>query len=499
MCFICGGFKEEGVSVTEILKIAKKLKHRSKSEYGLINNYNERVIFNSFNDIKNKKFSKNRYKYVLIHGLLPIVNKVHQPLINKGIFLGNLEIYNWKELAKEFNLDVKNDSELLFNLLENIDNTSKKFEKEIETVLSKLEGVYSFCYIRNEIAYFSRDLIGEKPLFFQYQKGKGLYFSSEKKALNLKKKYFIGELDPKFIYSFNIKEKELKLFEKKFFKLTKIKNKEEYSKKDIKIIYEKTEKLLIEAIKKQIPDKNKRIGILFSGGIDSTFIAFILKKLGIQFTCYTAKVEGGNIKEANDLIYAKKIAEKYNFNLKIASVKVEDMKKDIKKVIGIIEDKDYIKVSVALPFYYSLKEAKKDGIDIIFSGIGSEEVFAGYRRHKQKEIEKINQECLNGLKLMYYRDLYRDDCLCMNFTIELRCPFLDKNLIEFGLNIPHFLKINEIESKFILRDIALKLGIDKEFAFRKKNAAQYGSKFDKGLLRLAKDSNKKKQEFLDKF
>ena len=63
--------------------------------------------------------------------------------------------------------------------------------------------------------------------------------------------------------------------------------------------------------------KNQKIGILFSGGIDSTFIAFMLKKLNIPFTCYTAKLEGGNIEEALDYKYAKEISEKYNFPLKV--------------------------------------------------------------------------------------------------------------------------------------------------------------------------------------
>ena len=42
------------------------------------------------------------------------------------------------------------------------------------------------------------------------------------------------------------------------------------------------------------------------------------------------------------------------------------------------------------------------------------------------------------------------------------------------------------------------LGLKKEFAFRKKKAAQYGSNFDKAILKLAKKNGfKYKKEYLD--
>ena len=48
-----------------------------------------------------------------------------------------------------------------------------------------------------------------------------------------------------------------------------------------------------------------------------------------------------------------------------------------------------------------------------------------------------------------------------------------------------------------LRNAAIELGLPQEIAMRPKKAAQYGSKFDKGLLRLAKNANMGKQDYLD--
>src|SRR3989338_10357558 len=51
-----------------------------------------------------------------------------------------------------------------------------------------------------------------------------------------------------------------------------------------------------------------KFGILFSGGVDSTLIAFLCKKHGFGFTCFTIGLEN-----SQDIEYAKRIAEKYNF------------------------------------------------------------------------------------------------------------------------------------------------------------------------------------------
>ncbi len=67
---------------------------------------------------------------------------------------------------------------------------------------------------------------------------------------------------------------------------------------------------------------------------------------------------------------------------------------------------------------------------VLFSGLGSEELFAGYERHLKSS--DINKECYNGLLNIYERDLYRDDVVTMFNNIELRVPFLDRDLISLA-------------------------------------------------------------------
>jgi len=87
---------------------------------------------------------------------------------------------------------------------------------------------------------------------------------------------------------------------------------------------------------------------------------------------------------------------------------------------------------------------------------------------------------------MYERDNYRDDVITMNNNIELRLPFLDKDLVDYSLKIPAKYKIVKGMDKVILRETASSMGLFDDVVKRKKKAAQYGSNFHKSLKKLAK-------------
>ncbi|MFT4311296.1 MAG: diphthine--ammonia ligase [Candidatus Woesearchaeota archaeon] len=447
-------------------------------------------IFNSKNNIeKGLEIIKQRgpdhqeiikkENFKVGHCLLAINSKVKQPLKTKDfIFTANCEIYNYQELQKKYNLKTKNDADTLFQILTKT--------KDLEETLKELDGVYSFCLVNTKIqkAFLTRDLIGVKPLWYYYNPiTKEFAYSSEKKALKKigLEKRFIQELNPRKIIIYDIKTKEITFVEKEFFKLNQKSN-------------EDLEKLLINSIKKRV--SNKKTGLLLSGGVDSSFIAAILKKLKVPFKCYVAGLNEKGLKESEDIKYAKKVAKELEIDLEVVEIDLEEVKKTLKELLPIIEDNNVVKAGVALPFYICSKKAKKDGVKIMMSGLGSEEIFAGYQRHKNSQ--DINEECLAGLRKIYEKDLYRDDTVTMSQGIELRLPFLDKKLVKHALTIPGNQKIDEEHTKIPLRKIAKKY-LPKEIAYRKKKAAQYGSNFDKAIAKLAKKENKTKSEYLKKY
>ncbi len=297
-------------------------------------------------------------------------------------------------------------------------------------------------------------------------------------------------LPPNEILIYNLKTKKLKIIKKPGMIIGKeIKDKEK--------IKHELKKSLVEAVKSRVEDVDK-VGVLFSGGVDSTLIAIILKKLKKDFICYTAGFVEKGLKAPEDLEFAERAAKVYGFRLKAKKIGYKETEKAIKEVLRLIETPNPVKVGVALPFYLAAKEAKKDKVKVILSGLGSEELFAGYERHAEvmRKRGDVNKECLKGLKNMWERDLYRDDVVMMANNIELRLPFLRCDLIDLALRIPAKYKITEKQNKIILREAAEELGMKKEFAQRKKRAAQYGSGFDKAIRKLAKKQGK--TEYLDK-
>lgn len=239
------------------------------------------------------------------------------------------------------------------------------------------------------------------------------------------------------------------------------------------------------AIKKRLP--KARFGILFSGGIDSTLIAFICRKLKKDFTCYAVGLEN-----SPDIISAEQVAKKYNFRLKKKIISLKDAEKTIKAVVKLVGP-DTMKVGVGSVVYQGIKLAKQDKINFLFSGLGSEEIFAGYERHSLSK--DINKECWSGLKEMHKRDFQRDFAIAKKLKVKFLTPFLDPEVIISAMSIPGKEKIKKGYKKYILRKYSEQLGLKE--AWRKKKAAQYGSYFDKAIKKLAKRKGfKYKKDYL---
>ncbi|MBI1935173.1 asparagine synthase C-terminal domain-containing protein [Candidatus Woesearchaeota archaeon] len=250
---------------------------------------------------------------------------------------------------------------------------------------------------------------------------------------------------------------------------------------------------IVQAIKKRIVPK---FGILFSGGVDSALIAFVAKQLKCNFTCYTVGIGG-----SDDIAWAQKAANEYGFNFKFRILSLPELENAVKEVVKILNDPDIIKVSVGSVLYVAGKMALADGNNIVFGGIGSEEIFAGYQRHEEalgkNNFEALHRECWNGLKKMWARDLARDFAIAKKLGLDLRTPFLDKDVIKVAMNIHPMYKLDKENKKIILRESAELIGLKKEFVWRKKQAAQYGSNFVNGIEKLAKQNGfKYKKDYL---
>jgi len=241
--------------------------------------------------------------------------------------------------------------------------------------------------------------------------------------------------------------------------------------------------VLSETIKnvvlKHLPKRH--FGILFSGGIDSLLLAYLAKQAGAKFTCYTTNFKISN-KESDDLKWAKKAAKKYGFGLVVANVSLNEAEQHLKEVVSLVGP-NVVSAGIGLTLYPSLMTAQKDGINEALIGMGVEDIFAGYHRHLK--IKDLNADLNKGIRNSSI-EAERDDAVANHFGIKLLRPYLDLEIIKVGMSIPSELKIKNKIKKAVFREAAVELGVDKEFAYRPKKAAQYGSLADKAIAKLAK-------------
>ena len=261
---------------------------------------------------------------------------------------------------------------------------------------------------------------------------------------------------------------------------------------NIEINKEKCKELIKDTLIKSIKKRTlnlKNFGILFSGGIDSSIIALICKQLNLNFTCYCI-----GLKNSKDLEWAEKTALVLNLELKTLTLKLDETEKIIKKTIKILKQTDIIKVGVGSVIYAGIKLARNDSLNTLFAGTGSDEMFAGYSRFEN--IKDINEECWSSLNNLF-NDIKRDFLIAKSQKAKLITPFIDEGIIETAMQTPSKYKIKYKIKKYILREVALDLGLPREFAFRKKTAAQYGSGIDRAIKKLAKKNNfKYKKDYL---
>jgi len=255
--------------------------------------------------------------------------------------------------------------------------------------------------------------------------------------------------------------------------------------------------ILGKAVRKSLP-KEGRVGVLFSGGVDSSTVALLAKALGAEIVCYTASVAHPEFKRPEDEECAEKVAKEMKLKLKNVKIDLDGIENYLQKLGKVLETSDVVDIGVGLAIYAALEAAKKDRVKVVLSGQGSDELFGGYSRMMAGP--NLNRECEGALEKLRRHDSVRDAKIAKKLGIELVNPFLDKAVVEYALSIPPNMKIRDGIRKLALREAAMELGLPKELAMRKKRAAQYGSNFDRALGKLAKrEKAESKSAYLRKF
>jgi len=396
-----------------------------------------------------------------------------------GLF--NAEIYNHKELTKKYKLAHNNKSDCAVIL--------PLYQKFKEDIIDYLDGFFSGVIYnkKNKQIMVIKDYLGKKPLFFAYDSNTQ-YIISELKILP-QIQYF--EIIPKaFSKIENLKVSIVKQYSKSII------NKEKSQLKNY----------LFQAVKKRIIGiENMKFGVFLSGGLDSSIVATLINQMITKKIILPTQVHYYCIvdSKSSDFKYLNIIK---NF-LKIKDNSIsyiplpnnERLLELLKKVVYSTESTNPSIISNGIGAYLLSKKAKEDGIKVVVTGDGADEVFLGYYHRKdinsKTNWKQIQQEFINEL---YLTELRRIDLACMANSIEIRCPFLDKKVYEIALGLEYedlFGQNNNSLNKNILREI-FKNELPKKIVNRKKVSFDVGSGLQKKVIKLCTKANQTEREYL---
>lgn len=339
-----------------------------------------------------------------------------QPMFSsdkKNVIVFNGEIYNYIELKKELELKgckfkSTSDTEVLLNLYISVRHDENAFLK----MLNKLNGIFAFAIWdedKDELIIV-RDGLGVKPLYY-IQNDIGFSFASELKALdfNCDKHNHDGTINDSLnipainrylTFLWNPHEstpaKEVQKLEpgsamwvKEGVVRKQVKWYELPVKRSVNLINNNTSvDQLITATQNHLKAAVERqmiadvpVGAFLSGGLDSSAIVTFAREVNPAIRCFTIESLGQSQEGAtDDLPYAQKVARHLGVHLDVVKVDSSKIAQDLEAMVEQLDEP--LADPASLNVVYISKLARENGIKVLLSGSGGDDLFSGYRRHR---------------------------------------------------------------------------------------------------------------------
>ncbi len=390
---MCGlaGFRSLTKLNIDYKKVLKRIIHRGPDNQNLTNiKEDKNYLFFGFSRLSIQDQNK----------------RSNQPFIFKNLILCfNGEIYNFNEIRnllkkEKIKFKTNSDTEVLIKLI---------YFKGLNFALKKIEGMWAFSLYdkSSKKLILCRDRFGEKPLLY-YKSKNTLYFGSElsvfKEFLNgnlninleyLKRYLFCDYryLNKNYLHFFKgIKkilpgtymeiDKKLKIKTYKYFNFLQKRKKDIPLNQIVKTVKTKITKIVANSVISDRP-----VGFCLSGGIDSTGLVSVAKKLlKKKIKCYTVYTDD---KKYDEFEMVNKTVKHLNLNHKWIKI---NKNKSIENIEKIIKHRNYPILTVTSYIQWLMfKEISRDGIKVIISGNGSDEIFSGYYDHHLAYLNDIKK------------------------------------------------------------------------------------------------------------
>jgi len=348
---------------------------------------------------------------------------------------------------------------------------STPFEKMDD--IAGIEGEFSLWYFENNVLKLLRDSVGTKPLFYGVNKN-FFAFSSLKEALHKIGMKNIASLKPGNLL--NYKKGEIRIESCNPLPTPS------FSLQVTPSFKQKLKEALLHSVEKRLMGVRKA-GVLFSSGVDSTLIAHIARKFDLNLSLYCVGTES-----SEDIRYSKRFARELGLDVKQIILTEEEIIQYYEKLRGFLQDKGLMRIELAIPIFTCSEHAKEDGVRVLLSGQGAEELFVGYERYAQcwRKGGDLRRMLFEELQALHSKDLEWNEYVASLNHCQLRYPFLDKEVIQVATSIKPELNF-EGGKKAVLREVAKEMGLPHEIAERPKRAVQYGSGIHKTILKALRN------------
>ncbi|MDR0797330.1 MAG: asparagine synthetase B [Nitrososphaerota archaeon] len=369
--------------------------------------------------------------------------------------------------------------------------TTKNFfqnKTQLHTLIEKNEGNYSAFILKKEEIAVVRDLIGTQPLYYGENKDLAAFASNRKTLwqLNINEVLTFPPGNLCLLTSAGFQFKPVKSF---------------IYEEPIRISMDdavwKIQKFLEQAIETRVAGF-KAVAVAFSGGLDSSLIAYMISKCGIKVDLIHVSLEN-----ETEIETAFEASEKLGLPMQVHLFKESDVEKTLPQIVDLIEETDLVKTAIGVPVYWLAQKTREAGYQILFAGQGADELFGGYQRYVTEYCkdgsEKVRQTMFNDVKRIHENNLERDKKICIATDVDLRMPFCSFDLAEFALSLPVDLKFEQKQDslrKLVLRKVALNLGLPESIANKPKKAIQYSTGINNAIKRIAQKNGQTVNEYV---
>jgi asparagine synthase (glutamine-hydrolysing) len=224
----------------------------------------------------------------------------------------------------------------------------------------------------------------------------------------------------------------------------------------------------------------KKVGVLVSGGIDSSIIAVEVQKYFPDAVLLSLQSEKSTDDDFVEILgqYLKKQPILVQVNRE-QLIRAEPVIKQLLIEVGITVSP--MQIALASVYYFLFQEARKREIEIVFTGQGPDILLAGYHKYQGLVGVKLKKQIVKDLVLLE-TDKKRDGKVAKCWSISTENPYLTKEFVEFALSVPAELLIKNGITKYLSRSAGKHLGLPTIIVERPKQAMQYST----GVQKLIK-------------